>query len=158
MPSFAFSYCMIDKVPDSKYCVQNYACSFMADLLFVEEFKDAVHEGDGDRMLRIWTFLLIYFRSTGYPNYAYEAIKLIAQSSALLSERQAYRLKWCRFVNTSSKPGRNISCDLANVHWNRAFKGHLATDGGNVNSFPIPRTGTALPALEDVCSACDTAV
>ncbi len=158
MPSFSFSVDDKEKVPDSDHSVRNYARSFMADLLFIEEFKDAVHEGDGDRMLRIWKFLLLYFRSTGHTKYAYEAVNLVAQSSALLSERQAYRLKWCRFVNTSGKPGRNISCDLANEHWNRAFKGHLASAGGNVNSSTILRTGAALSTLEDVCSTYDKAV
>ncbi len=157
MPSWKFSIHAKDKVPNSKYSVQNYARSFMADLLFIEELKDAVHEGDGDRMLSVWKLFLLYFRSTGHPKYAYEAVNLIAQTSALLTEQEAYRLKWCRFVNTTGKPGRNISCDLANEHWNRAFKGHLATAAGNVNSSTLLRTGTALSTL-DVCAAFDAAV
>ena len=31
----------------SRHDIYNYACSFMVDLLLVEEFNDAVHEGDG---------------------------------------------------------------------------------------------------------------
>ncbi len=161
MPSFTFDVSQKESVSTRKsksYSIRNYALSFMADLLFVEEFKDAVHEGDGDRMMVIWKVLLLYFRSTGHPKYAYEAVNLIAQSSALFTERQAYRLKWCRFVNTSGRPGRNISCDLSNEHWNHACKTHLSTAGGNVNSSTILRTGTALSTLEDVCSAFDAAI
>lgn len=105
MPSFSLSVGDKEKVPDSEHSVRNYTCSFMADLLFIEEFKDTVREGDGDRMLRVRKFLLLYFRSTGHTKYTYEAVTLLAQSSALLREREAYRLKWCRFVNTSGKPG-----------------------------------------------------
>ena len=31
----------------SRHGIHNYACSFMTDLLLVEEFNDAVHERDG---------------------------------------------------------------------------------------------------------------
>ena len=60
----------------SSHGIHNYACSYMADLLLVEEFNDAVHEGDGERMLTIWKLLLVYFRTTGHTNYAAESANL----------------------------------------------------------------------------------
>ena len=62
----------------------------MADLLLVEEFSDAVHEGDGEQMLTIWKLLLLYFRTTGHTNYAAENVRLITEASALLTERGAH--------------------------------------------------------------------
>ena len=101
-----------EKADNCRVGISNYACSFLADLLFVEEMVDAVHEGDGDRMMTVTKYLLLYFRSTGHRNYALECINTIAQVRSLLSECNAYCLKWCRFVNRTGKPGRNHSCDL----------------------------------------------
>ena len=70
----------------------------MADLLLVEEFNDAVHEGDGERMLTVWKLLLLHFRTTGHTNYMQQ--RVITEASALLTDRGAHRLKWCRFINT----------------------------------------------------------
>ena len=167
MPSFKFSFDIPkqsksdakigNQMDASKLGISNYAHSFLADLLFVEELIDAVHEGDGDRMMTIWKYLLLYFRSTGHRNYAYESVNIIAQASSLFSERSAHRLKWCRFVNTMGKPGKNHSCDLEMEHWNAAFKAHVATAGGNVNASTITRTGMALSTLQQVCSSFDSA-
>ena len=116
MPSFLFDLSSTKKTTQdadtSSPGIHNYACSFMADLLLVEEFNDAVHEGDGERMLTIWKVLLLNFRATRHTNYAAESVRLIAEALALLTERDAHRLKWCRFINTKGKPGKNISCDL----------------------------------------------
>ena len=87
-------------------------------------------------MLSVWKFLL-YFRVTGHTNYAHESVNLVAQVSSLLSERSAHQLKWCWFVNTKGTPGHNISCDLAMEHWNRAFKQHVHTAGGNVSTSTV---------------------
>lgn len=56
--------------------IRNYACSLLSDCLLVEEFNDAVHEGDGGRIMVIWKLLLLYFRATGHRNYALEAVLL----------------------------------------------------------------------------------
>ena len=46
--------------------------------LFISDFKDAVHEGDGDHMLVTWKYLFL-FRATGRKNYAVEALMLLSQ-------------------------------------------------------------------------------
>lgn len=40
-------------------------------------FKDAVREGDGERVLRTWKYFLLIFRATGHTNYAMEAFTLL---------------------------------------------------------------------------------
>ena len=79
MPSVPFDLSSTKTTQDSdasRHGIHNYACSFMADLLLVEEFNDAVHEGDGERMLTIWKLLLLHFRTTGHTNYAAESVRL----------------------------------------------------------------------------------
>ena len=41
-------------------------------LLFLE-FKDAVKEGDGTRVLRCWKYFLLLFHASGHTNYCLEA-------------------------------------------------------------------------------------
>ncbi len=151
MPSLSFDVQGKPRASREENGIQNYACSLLTDCLVVHEFNDVVHEGDGERMMTLWKFLLLYFRATGHLNYALESVNLVAQTQALLSAREAFRVKWCRFVNTRGQPGTNVSCDLAMKHWNRAFKTHLSSTGANISASTITRTGTALSILEAVC-------
>lgn len=38
---------------------------------------NAIREGDGERVLRLWKVLLIIFRKSGHKNYAKEAALLL---------------------------------------------------------------------------------
>lgn len=61
MPSLTFSLDEAKENYDShqRSGVQDYAVSFLSDLMIVEQFKDIVHEGDGNCMLSMWKFLLL---------------------------------------------------------------------------------------------------
>ena len=91
-----------------------YASEVMTLGLFVSDFKDVVHEGDGDHMLVIWKYLL--FRATGRKNYAIEALTLLSQYHITLPYNLAEQLKWSRFINVHGLPGNNISFDLHTEH------------------------------------------
>ena len=70
----------------------NYQCSLMDHGLLYMNFTDAVAEGDGDRIMRCWKFLLLHFYADGGSSkYALEALYLQLQQQAILSPRQAYR-------------------------------------------------------------------
>ena len=63
-----------EKADNCRLGISNYAYSFLADLLFIEEMVDEVHEGDGDRMMTVSKYL---FQSTGHRNYALECINIM---------------------------------------------------------------------------------
>ena len=91
----------------------NYQCSLMDHGLLYMNFTDAVAEGDGDRIMRCWKFLLLHFYSdTGSTKYALEALYLQLQQQAILSPRQAYRQRWNRSVNNHGGNGKNVPLDL----------------------------------------------
>ena len=156
MPTLEFgiesSSCDKVKEEDGIY---NYTTALMTDCLVVEEFSDAIREGDGERVFQMWKFLLLYFRAAHRTKYALEALTLLVQVQALLPPRLAYQVKWNRFVNTRGKQGCNIPCDLEMEHQNREFKAHLATAGGNITSNTIVRTGKALKTLSAACDHFD---
>ena len=96
--------------------VYNYAkvlCHYGALIL---EFRDAIAEGDGDRVYRCWRVMLPHFLASRWSKYSLEALRLQFQVRAILSPQLAHQVVWDRFVNTRGGIGRNISCDLYNEH------------------------------------------
>ena len=122
-----------------------YATQVLTLSLFWDVFHDAIREGDGDRILSYWKFLLIIFRVKGHRNYCKEAIILLTQYHCLLSERKAAQMKWSRFVNVSGKKGGNIPCDLHLEHLNRRLKGLITDLHSNASSCSRNLDGNIYP-------------
>ena len=99
--------------------VNEYACEVMSLGLFLSEFNDAIREGDGNRIVCCWRYMLLLFKSSHRTNYALEAFHLLAQLQYTMSPRKAMQLKWSRTVNVHGRPGRNIAGDLHMEHLNR---------------------------------------
>ena len=111
--------------------VKEYAMESLSLGLFLLEFKDAIREGDGTRVLRCWKYLLIIFRVTGHTNYCLEALNLLTQYYYTLPPRYAEQMLWGRFVNSQGGPGQNISADLHMEHLNRLLKDAMTHLGAN---------------------------
>ena len=62
----------------------------MTDCLVVEEFSDAIREGDGERIIQMWKFLLLYFRAAHRTKYVLEALTLLVQVQALFPATTTY--------------------------------------------------------------------
>lgn len=131
--------------------VNLYATELLSLGLIWHGFHDAVREGDGERILRYWKFLLVLFKCTNHRNYAKEAVNLLVQYYYTLSERQKAQLLWCRCVNTRGCPGGNIPCDLHMEHLNRRLKSIIRGMGANVNAASIEKAGKAIAAVHRVC-------
>ena len=65
--------------------------------LFVMEFDDAIHEGDGYVFCIVGDIFLIFY-ATKRHNYSIEAFRLLAQHEYTLSPRMAQQLIWSRTV------------------------------------------------------------
>lgn len=102
--------------------ILNYASAVLDDGLLLFEFKDAIREGDGDRVLRCWKILLLYFHAAGHKNYFKEAVCLQALVKAAATTRVAMQIKQSRFINSSGKKGGNIPIDLHCEHYIQQLK------------------------------------
>ena len=60
-----------EKCDDGVYL---YAIELLSLGLLRHAFDDAIREGDGERRLLYWKFLLIFFKSTNHHNYTKEAV------------------------------------------------------------------------------------
>lgn len=138
--------------------VFNYHSGLLKLSLLERNFQDSVREGDGQRTCRLWKYKMLHFKKAGRHKYALEALKLQFDLQALLSPRDAYRVKWNRTVNTAGGEGKNIALDLNCEHQVRTSKDQLRHLGANVHfqvAQDISRTVGAqsglMQAFEDDC-------
>ena len=115
--------------------------------LFYLNFRDAIKEGDGERVLRSWKHMLPIFICTVRKNYAKEALLLLSWYAFSFPPRMAQQLLYSRFVNTRGIPGYNIPADLHNEHLNRICKEAVKALGSNKTVEGITRAGKALGAF-----------
>lgn len=135
------------KEEETASTVYDYTSLVISLGLLYLDFKDAVREGDGERVLRIWKYFMLIWKVTGHKNYACEAFTLLSQY-ILLPPHLAEQLKWSRFVNTHGLPGHNISCDLHMEHLNRLVKTAMEGLGSNKKKKKaMLRTGKAVGML-----------
>lgn len=127
--------------------VRAYACSVMTHGLLLMEFNDAIKEGDGDRILRCWSYFMIIFKTTDRRNYCIEAFNMLMQYHFIFPPRLAAQLKWNRTVNVHGRPGKNIACDLHMEHLNREAKSFMGGLGANICNQSVTRIGRALKPL-----------
>lgn len=128
-----------------------YALDLMSLGLLWHGFHDAVREGDGDRIMRYWRFLMPVFKQCGRRNYASEAFKLLTQL-VICSPRQIAELKWGRTVNTVGRIGHNIPCDLHMEHLNRRLKFMMENLGSNIKPQCVQTVGCTLGIISKLCS------
>lgn len=145
---FTFNSCPNSGNHDDK--VHDYTCHFLSIGCFYLAFKDAIKEGDGERVLECWRYLLPIFHNTGRKNYCNEAIHFLCQYYHDLAPQQAEQLLYSRFVNTKGVKGRNILLDLHQEHLNRLCKDCVKDLGTNKTKDGIIRCGKALGPLNDL--------
>ena len=131
--------------------VHMYAVNFFTMGLFWYAYRDAIREGDGDRIVRYWKFLTPIFRQEHHYNYANEGFNFLAQIN-LLSPRQVCEIKWNRTINTTGRKGKNIPVDLHLEHLNRRLKIMMRNLGSNITPATVSRSAKTLGIIEQVCS------
>ena len=146
----AFSYNAPVTVVSGGDRVFQYSVQLLRLGLFYHEFADAIREGDGNRVLRCWKYMLPIFSASGSRNYACEAANLLIQHSYTLPPRLAQQLLWSRFVNVYGRPGRNVPVDMHMEHLNKIAKGAISFLGSNKSEKAIARIGQSIGTLSPV--------
>ena len=85
-------------IPDNTDSIYNYArvlCHFGS---LVMEFRDAWHEGDGERVLRCWKLFLPHFKVAGCTKYSLEALKLQINRGITFSPNLAHASSYVESV------------------------------------------------------------
>ena len=136
--------------------VKGYARQLLSVGLFYWEYSDSIREGDGERLLRCWRYMLPMFINTGRKNYSIEALRFLYQYTYVLPPRQAVQLLYSRFVNVHGLPGHNIAADLHMEHLNAIAKRCVKALGANKTEAAIQRATKALGTIVPVLNQFDT--
>ena len=126
-----------------------YAVDLFTLGLLWHGFHDAIKDGDDDRILLYWKFLLLVFKLENHHHYAKEAFNLTLQL-LLLSPRKLCDLTWSRTINPHGKPGHNVPCDLHMEHLNRQLKRCIRSAGSNIYPSAIQRVAKSLSPVSNV--------
>lgn len=116
---------------------------------------DAVKEGDGERLMRIYKVALLFYKAYGHGQYAYSTFLLTVQVNATLSPRMAHSVMWNRFWNTRGGKGRNIPLDLHLEHLNGFLKSFLKGLGPNLNERSADRISKSIGVLKELMEHTD---
>lgn len=149
-----------DQNPEPKDDVFDYHCGFMNMALLLRNFRDAIKEGDGDRIINCIKMFLLHFKQdgSGSTKYALEALYHLFQVLAILSPRETERLKWNRTVNNQGGDGNNVAMDVALEHDNHALKEIIRGLGANITEDSVRRVCRAFFILKKLLFVLDTEV
>ena len=75
--------------------VRNYSLCLLKYFFILIDFKDAVKEGNGERLATLHKYMLPHFKSTlGFNSYAIEMLINMIQNEVFLSEAEAHQCIW----------------------------------------------------------------
>ena len=140
---------------ESQDGIFNYSQEVMTLGLLCMEFEDAIREGDGLRLLRVWKLLLLIFKAAHRKNYSIEALTILVQYYALLSPWQREQLLWSRFINMNGKEGESKAADLHMEHLNRTIKTAIGHQSSNLTPKVLKHIGKCSGPLLNVCEQFD---
>ena len=103
------------QTPHNNDDVSSYMSNVLGMGLFAWDMEDAIREGDGERMIRLWKFLLLLFKQAGKTC---TSMHLLFDVTVALSKKRSYELTWNRICNTHGGIGCNKPLDLHLEHMN----------------------------------------
>lgn len=138
--------------------VFNYNSALLAEGLFFMNFLDSVSEGDGERVIRQYKYLMLLCKADGCHStkYALESLFQLLLVYGGLSKSEAEVFMWNRSVNTHGLPGANIPFDLEVEHSNNYIKQGIANLGVNVTESAVTRISRAEKSVRDIIFKLDT--
>ena len=128
-----------DPVTSDTDSVHSYICQTLTMCMIAYDFTDARKLGDGERIMRLVKFMLLYFKALGKPKYLYKCLRLLAQVKCFLTPREATNIIWNRFSNTKGSQDRNVELDRECEHSNLNFKIFARGLHGQVNQDTVDR-------------------
>ena len=140
---------------DTEDYIFNYHRSKFTFGLLLFEFEDAVKEGDGNRLLNVYKFALLFYKCYGHHKYAYVIFLYLVKVEAAISEMQAASLKYNRFYSRSGGKGCTISLDLKMEQLNKLLKTLWRGLGANLNEDSAARVANAIESLDCIIESID---
>ena len=133
----------------------NYSCAALSMCLLWKDFEDARKHGDGERTIRLYKFLMLYFKLANKTKYTYHSLRLLAQVKCILSPKLSHQLIWNRCVNNVGHEDTNSEVDRENEHHNRVFKCECGHFHGKISDASVGRISHSAQACDRILRKCD---
>lgn len=122
---------------EDEICEHTY---YLLRLLLLKcNMDDAIHHGDGARLINTIKHMFLYFRANGNYKYALACFELIASLEYFVDEKTKLALIQDRFVNMRGAPDSNYPADLLVEHSNKIFKDNFHLYRGTVTQNVLDR-------------------
>lgn len=116
---------------------------------------DAVKEGDGERLMRLYKVALLFYKAFGHSQYAYSTLLFTLQLNATLSPRMAHGSNGTGSGMGGGSIGKNIPLDLHLEHLNNYLKSFLKGLGPNLNENMADRVSKSIGILKQMMDNTD---
>ena len=133
----------------------NYSRTALSLSLLAWDFHDATQLADGERVVRLYKYLMLYFKASDKTKYSYHSLRLLAQLKCFLTERKAHELTHNRFVNNKGGIRNNHPCDLDMEFRNRTTKEQCVGFRGKVTPAAVKRVSEASQRIEEAMDTYD---
>ena len=135
----------------------DYDDMFNYDTAFLAEGLDAVAEGDGERIIRQYKYLMLLCKADDphSTKYALESLYQLLLVNGSLIENEAEVFTWNRSVNNHGGIGMNIPFDLEVDHSNNYIKQGIGNLGVNEMENAVTRMARAEKPARSVLKMID---
>ena len=135
--------------------VTKYSTSAMFAGLLVLAFNKSRQAGDGERILRLYKYMLLFFDISGKTKYKLYTLHTIAQCNVLLPPYLAFDVIHNRFTNKKGKVDTNKEIDMEIEHADRHFKKDVRLYNSKVTPDSFNRSATSYDATQKVLQEFD---
>ena len=144
---------------DADDFVRNYSLRLLQYYFILCDIKDAVHEGNGDRLVTLHKQLLLHLKSLpGFNTYAIEMLINVVKNTLFLSPAQAHRCIWASTANWKGGAGKNVEIDLLQENRNRDLKKMIKGMGANKTDKAIEMASRAVAGSKQIVENFDCMV
>lgn len=127
--------------------VFNYGCVYITLGLMLRNADDAIKEGDGDRIMALWKFFMLFWKANNSHKYALAALHLQASVKSLLTQRQTHQLIHNRTLNYKGELGKRVPLDFFLELLNLVLKDSFKHLGVNLSESTAQTEGKAISAM-----------
>ena len=139
--------------------VRNYSLCVLKYIFLYYDFKDAVKEGNGERVATLHKLLLLHFKAQpGFNAYAIEMLINIIQNQVFLSEAEAHQCIWASTANWKGGSSKNIEINLLQEIRNKTIKKSIYTMDANKSDKAIEKASRASGGQQKITENFDTQV
>ncbi len=128
--------------------VRNHAMQLLKYFFLLEDIKNAVKEGNGQRLNQLCKQLLHHFKTDdGHNTYAIEMLINVIQNEVFLSEAEAYQCTWAATANWKGGEKKTMEIDLLQENCNADPKKLIKNMGANKTDKAIERASKVVGGL-----------